>query len=171
MKKKTILIGIVLYIGMMFMISLLRSSEAGVTVTIKQDFPVYQHAEDLIQHADHIISGKVEELQPDIKISEDGKLQQAHTTYRIKVTKVYKGEDSEKEITLSGYGARNEQTLYLYEDASLLSIGKEYLLFSDQNHILLNPLQCAYQMDYEKSASSYRSHTITLQELLALLDK
>ncbi len=158
-------------------------NEKPVTV-IHAEYPSYDTAQELVDEADLVFSGTVENItyeMLDVR-SETGEdsmtgLSQSqsipYTIYEVKVDSIYKGSSSETYISIKCPGGESDNEQYIVEGGAVLQEGEMYLFltktFENTYPSLLNVTQSAYNMN-EPNALSAEEGKITLSDILDILE-
>ena len=173
MKKKWFFLIILVFIG---------SFAACRAVAIDADYPTYDSAQDLVDQADLIFSGRLEEISYEVldvrtekeKDSEVGLSESQglpYTIYKIRVEEIYKGSSDETYISIKCLGGEvnnveyvSEEKIVLKEDTSYLFLTKTY---ENTYPSLLNITQSTYDMNNPSMVSE--EVDITLSDILGIL--
>ncbi|CVI70612.1 hypothetical protein NDGK_01933 [Clostridiales bacterium CHKCI001] len=147
------------------------------------DYPMYDTAQNLVDAADLVFTGKVENItyeMLDIKM-ESGPdsitgLEEAssvpYTIFEIKVSNVYKGNVTDETIYLKRPGGNFDTIVYELEGATPINQGEEYLFvaqtFENFYPSLVNVDQAVYDLNAPEVLSE--DNTITLSQILSLFE-
>lgn len=187
--KKTFYIILSLTVCLMLGACSKKASETtnkGITTSIHAEYPVYDTAQELVESADLVFSGSVENITYEILntkselgvdsltgLSETQGI--PYTLYEIKVTEVYKGNVKGDTITIKRPGGEYNGNKYILDDASDISLGETYLFLTETYEntypSLLNVTQASYDMNSPESNSKQNSEKITLPQILKFLKK
>ena len=180
MKKK---FGFILLVGVTFTLAACARN-VGVVTTIHAEYPSYDTANDLVDSADLIFSGTVENIsyeELDVR-TESGTdpttgLTSSHgipyTIYEIKVDTIYKGTAQEDTISIKVPGGVMGGNQYIIDDAPTISLGETYLFLTETYErtypSLLNVTQATYDLN---APEAYEENTdkITLSQILEILE-
>src|SRR5699024_2987096 len=148
-----------------------------------EDYPMYDTAQNLVDAADLVFTGKVENItyeMMDIKM-ESGPdsmtgLEEAskvpYTIFEIKVSNIYKGNTTDETISLKRPGGNFDTIVYELEGATPINQGEEYLFvaqtFENFYPSLVNVDQAVY--DLNAPAVLSEDNTITLSQILLLFE-
>jgi len=148
-----------------------------------EDYPMYDTAQNLVDAADLVFTGKVENItyeMMDIKM-ESGPdsmtgLEEAskvpYTIFEIKVSNIYKGNTTDETIYLKRPGGNFDTIVYELEGATPINQGEEYLFvaqtFENFYPSLVNVDQAVY--DLNAPAVLSEDNTITLSQILLLFE-
>ena len=148
-----------------------------------EDYPMYDTAQNLVDAADLVFTGKVENItyeMMDIKM-ESGPdsmtgLEEAskvpYTIFEIKVSNIYKGNTTDETIYLKRPGGNFDTIVYELEGATPINQGEEYLFvaqtFENFYPSLVNVDQAVY--DLNAPAVLSEDNTITLSQILLLIE-
>ena len=148
-----------------------------------EDYPMYDTAQNLVDAADLVFTGKVENItyeMMDIKM-ESGPdsmtgLEEAskvpYTIFEIKVSNIYKGNTTDETIYLKRPGGNFDTIVYELEAATPINQGEEYLFvaqtFENFYPSLVNVDQAVY--DLNAPAVLSEDNTITLSQILLLFE-
>lgn len=136
-------------------------------VTMKAQYPYYETAEEIVDKADLVFSGTVENssciLDNDM----------AYTVYEIKLEKIYKGNEQEDTVYLRCMGGIWGDTEYILEDAPEILMGEKYLFlaatFENAYPTLLNLSQAIYNLNI-LDENIAENGEITLSQILEVLE-
>ena len=148
-----------------------------------EDYPMYDTAQNLVDAADLVFTGKVENItyeMMDIKM-ESGPdsmtgLEEAskvpYTIFEIKVSNIYKGNTTDETIYLKRPGGNFDTIVYELEGATPINQGEEYLFvaqtFENFYPSLVNVDQAVY--DLNAPAVLSEDNTITPSQILLLFE-
>lgn len=149
-------------------------------VSLSADYPVYNTAQELVDQANLIFSGTVENItyelldvrdKPVAGTEEGGS---PYAIYEVRVTNIYKGSSEEDTICIKcPSGGVFDGMEYAVENAVSLEKGREYLLLAETYEnaypSLLNPTQAVYDLDAQKTAGEDENNGITLPQILKAL--
>lgn len=161
-----------------------NAENMGVATTIHAEYPSYDTASDLVNSADLIFCGVVEnisyeELDVQTESGTDATtgLASSHsipyTIYEIKVDTIYKGTAQEDTISVKVPGGEMDGNQYIIENAPAISLGETYLFLTETYEntypSLLNVTQAAYDLN---APETYEEDTdkITLSQILEILE-
>jgi len=137
------------------------------TSILKAQYPYYETAEEIVDKADLVFSGTVENSS--CIFDND----MAYTVYEIKLEKMYKGDVQEDTVYLRCMGGIWGDTEYILEDAPEILIGEKYLFlaatFENAYPTLLNLDQSIYHLD-EADTGTLENGNITLSQILETLE-
>lgn len=143
------------------------------TSILKAQYPYYETAEEIVDKADLVFSGTVENSS--CIFDND----MAYTVYEIKLEKMYKGDVQYNEnvqedtVYLRCMGGIWEDTEYILEGAPEILIGEKYLFlaatFENAYPTLLNLDQAIYHLD-EADTGTLENGNITLSQILETLE-
>lgn len=164
-----------------------ETSEAkneGMVTSIHADYPVYDTAQELVESADLVFGGTVENITyetMDVRtesgvdsltgLSESQGM--PYTLYEIKVTEIYKGSVEGDTIIVKCLGGEVDGNIYVLDETSTISMGETYLFLTEtyENSYpsLLNATQASYDMNAPESLNEENNDTITLSQILEVL--
>lgn len=139
------------------------------TAVIKAYYPSYDSPQEIVDVADLIFSGTVENVSYSaLEVSE-----LPYTLYEIKVINLYKGNAKENTITIKCLGGILDDTKYVLEDDPQITEGETYLflteIYENSYPTLLNLSQAIHNMkDAEGNAAD--DGEITLSQILEILE-
>lgn len=147
---------------------------------IHVESPVYETGQELMDAADLIFCGTVENIffealeeNVDTRFRFENELYPI-TGYEIKISKIYKGNNKEEKICMKRFGGEINGIEYNLAGATSISQGETYLFFAkDWNNsyaTFVNDSQSALPMNGIETLSENGINTITSRELLELLE-
>lgn len=160
------------------------SKNKGTVTVIHADYPCYNTAQELVDSADLVFTGSVENItyeELDIKTeSEDDSLTGfvaaqniPYTIYEIKIKDVYKGDADDDTICIKQPGGQIDDNTYILEGISVISQGETYLFLAETYEntypSLLNATQALYNMNTPEVVNEQGDGTITLPQILEIL--
>lgn len=186
MKKKTcILMGI-----LVMSVSVLcgcKESESK-SYTMSADYPSYDTAQDIVDSADLVFTGKVKGVTYKIldirtDLGEDSMTGYKdtdpipYTIYEIEPIRFYKGSTEEKTVYIKRPGGNFDNENYVLEDASEIVVDGEYLFlastYANSYPSLVNATQASYNLN-ASSASTLsigdNGNEITLEDILKVFE-
>lgn len=157
----------------------------GTVISVHADYPHYETAQELVDSAELVFSGKVEKISCEMldvrtpsgtesaaEVSESQEI--PYTLYEIKITKVYKGSYEDDTIIIKRPGGQYGGTEYALDEAPDISQGETYLILAEtyENSYasLLNVTQASYDMNAPEAYSEAGEGEITLSQILDLLE-
>lgn len=147
---------------------------------IHVESPVYETGQELMDAADLIFCGTVENIffealeeNVDTRFRFENELYPI-TGYEIKISKIYKGNNKEEKICMKRFGGEINGIEYNLAGATSISQGETYPFFAkDWNNsyaTFVNDSQSALPMNGIETLSENGIDTITSRELLELLE-
>lgn len=151
--------------------------------TMIADYPMYDTAQNLVDAADLVFTGKVENIRyemldikmesgPDSMTGLEEASKVPYTIFEINVSNVYKGNTTDETIYLKRPGGNFDTIVYELEGATPINQGEEYLFvaqtFENFYPSLVNVDQAVY--DLNAPAVLSKDNTITLSQILSLFE-
>lgn len=148
-----------------------------------EDYPMYDTAQNLVDAADLVFTGKVENIRyemldikmesgPDSMTGLEEASKVPYTIFEIKVSNIYKGNTTDETIYLKRPGGNFDTIVYELEGATPINQGEEYLFvaqtFENFYPSLVNVDQAVY--DLNAPAVLSEDNTITLSQILLLFE-
>lgn len=147
----------------------------GTVTVIHADYPYYDTAQELVDSADLVFTGTVENItceELDVSAEKAGELI-PYTIYEIRVEDVYKGNADDDTICIKQPGGQINGGTYILEGASAISQGETYLFltqtYENMYPSLLNATQALYNMNTLEAVEERDEETITLSRILDIL--
>lgn len=163
-----------------------ETKNEGIAISVHADYPVYDTAQDLVGEADLVFSGYVENVTYetlDVRIESGADsltgLSETqgmpYTLYEIKVVEVYKGSVEGDTVIVKRPGGEVDGNMYVLDGASTILMGETYLFLTEtyENSYpsLLNATQASYNMNAPESMNEENNGSITLSQILELLEQ
>lgn len=166
-----------------FSVVILCSCSRQQTYTLSADYPLYDTAEEIVDSADMVFTGKVvniryEMLDVKSEIGPDpltGLVESdpiPYTIYEIQPIQFYKGETTQNSVCVKRPGGIFDGSSYILEDSAEIVINNEYLFvaeaFENSYASLINATQATYNLN-EPSVIS-EENEITLADILMVFE-
>lgn len=160
------------------------SKNEGTVTVIHADYPYYNTAQELVDSADLVFTGTVEnitceELDVGTETGDDSLTgfvatqSIPYTIYEIRIGDVYKGNVDDDIICIKQPGGQINGNTYILEGISVISQGETYLFLTETYEniypSLLNASQALYNMNTPEVVNEQEEGTITLSQILEIL--
>lgn len=183
MKKRNlyVLIGSICFlVGAGCLYHTMVKEEGGVTVHLYAEYPYYESAEEIVDAAQLVFTGKVVGVRYEMLniVNEDEhdstgyngeSLPSPYTIYTIQTEQVYKGNISDTTIEIKRLGGKFDTTYYVLDEGTPIEKGGSYLFLASTYPTSYPSLVSATQGVYNlEQAQSNENNEIALNDILNL---
>lgn len=163
-----------------------KTKSEGITIQNSADYPFYTTAQELVEAADLIFCGSVENVTYEMldvrtesgteSLNGPSEAQGIpYTLYEIKVSEVYKGTFEGDTLTVKCPGGEGDGSLHISDGVSAISQGGTYLFLTatyvNTYPSLLNADQACYDMNLLEKVDEENNGAITLSQILEVLGR